>query len=64
MTYIGFKNKLCRENILSALSSENINEQISRFRVSSHRQGIDTWWHQKPRFPLEQSCAGTVNPEK
>ena len=53
-TYIGFKNKFCQEKYIERLNIRKYQRAISRFRVSSHRRGIETEWHQKPRLPPDK----------
>ena len=52
-TYILFKNKFCREKYIECLSIRKYQRALSRLRVSSHRLGIETGRHHKPRLPPE-----------
>ena len=53
-TYIGFKNKFCQEKYIERLNIRKYQRAISRFRVSSHRLGIETGRHQKPSLPPDK----------
>ena len=52
-TYAIFKTKFTQENYMELLSNKKYQRAISRFRVSSHRLGIETGRHEKPRVPPE-----------
>ena len=52
-TYAVFKTKFTQENYIEFLSNKKYQRAISRFRVSSHRLGIETGRHEKPRVPPE-----------
>jgi len=53
-TYIVFKHAFSRERYIESLSIKKYQRAISRFRVSSHRLGIETGRHQKPYIPPER----------
>ena len=56
-TYIGFKNNFCQEKYIERLNIRKYQRAISRFRVSSHRLGIETGRHQKPSLqPDKRLC--------
>ena len=52
-TYAVFKTKFSQENYIEFLSNKKYQCTISHFRVSSHRLGIETGRHEKPRVPPE-----------
>ena len=52
-TYAVFKTKFCQENYIEFLSNKKYQRAISRFWVISHRLGIETGRHEKPRAPPE-----------
>ena len=49
-----FKESHCLETYIQCLSVKKYQQVISRFRVSSHRLGIELGRHYKPRLPVEQ----------
>ena len=63
-TYAVFKEKHCLENYIQCLSFKKYQQAISRFRVSSHRLGIELGRHQKPRLPVEQRLCIFCNSRK
>ena len=56
-TYTVFKEKRCLETYIQSMPIKKHEQAISRFWVSSHRQGIELGRHQKPYHPVEkQHC--------
>ena len=53
-TYTVFKEKLCLETYIQCIPIKKYQQAISRFRVSSHRLGIELGRHQKPYLPVEK----------
>ena len=63
-TYTVFKEKHCLENYIQCLSFKKYQQAISRFRVRSHRLGIELGRHQKPRLPVERRLCIFCNSRK
>ena len=53
-TYTVFKEKLCLETYIQCMPIKKYQQAISRFRVSSHRLGIELGRHKKPYLPVEK----------
>ena len=60
-TYAIFKESHRLEIYIQCLSVKKYQLAISRFRVSSHRIGIELGWHYKPRLPVEQRLFNFCN---
>ena len=60
-TYAIFKESHCLETYIQCLSVKKYQQAISRFRVSSHRLGIELGRHYKPRLPVEQRLCNFCN---
>ena len=60
-TYAIFKESHCLQTYIQCLSVKKYQQAISRFRVSSHRLGIELGRHYKPRLPVEQRLCNFCN---
>ena len=60
-TYRLFKNNHCMESYLSQVKDNKYRICLTKFRVSSHRSGIEVGRHQRPKLPLEQRICSFCN---
>ena len=58
---ISSKESHCLETYIQCLSVKKYQQAISRFRVSSHRLGIELGRHYKKRLPVEQRQCNFCN---